>query len=121
MCMVDDAEPSKVYHQIERVARKRHRCDECGRMIEPGERYEAAAMMDYGGYWFACKTCPHCIAARRWLSDECGGWVYAGVYEDLFDHWQDDTLLRSLWLGRVLIGMRRKWQRRDGSMMPVPA
>ena len=121
MCMVDYAEPSKVFHAIERTARKQHRCGECGRAIETGERYEAAQMMDYGGYWFGCKTCQHCIAARQWLLNECDGWVYAGVYEDLREHWDENTLLRSLWLGRVIVGMRRKWRKRDGSLMPVPA
>ena len=121
MCMVDYSEPSKVFHRYERRARQEHKCDECGRVIAPGERYEAVAGLDYDDHWWKAKCCEHCQWARGWLNVQCNGFVYHGVREDLEEHWDEDYLLRDLDLGRRIIGMRRKWQRKDGSLMPVPA
>lgn len=48
---------------VMRKARKQHKCYECQRPIEPGERYEY-----YSGIWDgepeSYKTCRHCKIAR---------------------------------------------------------
>jgi hypothetical protein len=120
--MVDIAEPSKVHRAVVRVARKEHNCDECRRTITPGEKYEAATGLGYDGpWWFYCKTCEHCMWARKWLNAECNGFVYVGVLEDLEEHWTEDPLVRDLDLGRRIVGMRNRWRKKDGSLMAVPA
>jgi hypothetical protein len=121
MCMVDYADPAKVFHKNERRARTTHRCEECGRDIAVGETYEAAAGLDWEGWWWSVKTCEHCMWARKWLTAECNGFVYAGVREDLEEHWTEEPLMRDLDLGRRIVGMRNRWRKKDGSLMPVPA
>lgn len=120
MCWIDDAERYWPYVSTVVAARKEHECDECGRVITPGERYERMKGM-LEGSWDTTATCTHCMWAREWLNEECGGFCHHGVAEELFEHWLEDPLYRSLNLGRRIIGMRRKWQRPDGSLMAVPA
>ena len=102
------------------MARKAHKCNECGRAIRPGERYERA-----GGVWdgrFASfKTCEHCVVAREWLQYYCDGFLYTEVAEELVEHYQEASASVFSDLGRVAAGIGRGWTRRDGSLMPVPA
>jgi hypothetical protein len=55
---------SDFWTDIERKARKAHRCYECNRTIQPGETYTRSA-----GVWegnFQCvKRCAHCMAYMR--------------------------------------------------------
>lgn len=105
-----------------RRARKPHECGECDRFIFVGEPYEYATGLSVDSdTWYTNHTCAHCIAARSFLIKECNGYLMQGVLEDLEEHWQEDTLYRSHWLGRAILGIRRKWRKRDGSLMPVPA
>lgn len=115
MCMVDQAEDSFVADVREQTARVAHTCGECGRTIEPGERYRVGGGV-CDGEWWTGKMCVHCWAARSWLSVQCNGWLWGGVLEDLEEHWQESPLLRSHWLGRAILGMRRRWRG-----MPPPA
>lgn len=119
MCMIDGAEPYYPYTTKQSIARKEHVCDECGRAIAPGERYERMTGM-LERQWDTAKTCSHCIWARDWLTGECGGYCHYGVLEDLEEHWTSE-LIRDLDLGRRIVGMRRKWQHRDGSLMELAA
>lgn len=113
MCMIDDSEPLTLLVDAQPLARKSHRCGECGRVIEPTERYERhEGVCD--GEWETHKTCLHCVAVRKWLSRVCRGWVYTMVDEDLLEHFREGY---GLWLGRAYVGMRRKWRRRDGKLM----
>lgn len=41
------------------VARKPHRCYECGRTIQPGETYVSQFIVDYGDHW-TWKGCEQC-------------------------------------------------------------
>ena len=45
-------------------ARKRHKCDECMRTIEPGEEYENYKGVS-DGEWFVHKTCLGCARIRK--------------------------------------------------------
>lgn len=116
MCRIEDAEPWDFFSRSSRRARKQWTCGECGRTIPVGETYDYAAGK-YDGHFATCQTCQHCAAAQRWLSVACGGWVYGDVLEELVEHWEEEPGLRSWTLGRLIIGMRRKW--RDGAV-PVP-
>lgn len=121
MCMIDECDAWTTYFPP-RVYRTRYerRCDECGRTIPVGEQYHYEGGV-IEGHIDMFATCLHCAAAREFLRAECGGWVFYAVRDELEEHWHEDVLYRTIWLGRCIHGMRRKWQRRDGTMMPVPA
>lgn len=65
------------------VARRQHRCYECGSTIQPGERYERVDGK-WDGYLDTFKTCPHCTALRKWVTANlpCFCWGYGNVIED---------------------------------------
>jgi len=94
--------------QTIRCARKRHRCYECSRTIEPGERYEDARGVGDGRVT-VMRSCAHCIAARSWLDAVCRGYLWGGVWDDLQQHWDEEWSLRTLDLGRVMVWHRRRW------------
>lgn len=121
MCMADYCDEwAKVSEVNVRTARKRHLCLECGRDIQPGEQYENARLLFDDLGWSTLKTCAHCMAARTFLSKVCGNWVYECVHEDLREHFDEHEGYNQLFLGRAVVGMRRRWQRFDGEgLMPV--
>ena len=91
-------------------ARKQHRCDDCFRAIQPGEKYRRATYVD-DTLWTSIE-CLHCIAIVKhveWNSDE-GYW-----WQDFAD-WEPETVshlrLKALW--------RKQWTRRDGTLYPIP-
>jgi hypothetical protein len=119
MCMIDGAdEPMRCWNTVTRKARKEHKCQECGRVIAAGESYRYGSGIDYDGLACSHKVCAHCLVACDWLTENCGGWIFSGVYEDIREH--VDEYRRSD-LARIAIGMRRDWKpfRRAG-LMPVP-
>lgn len=113
MCMIDGAEGFEMPFAKWQTARKPHRCGECGRDIAKGERYHSGGGLMEGS-WCTFKTCEHCRAAADWLVTVCGGWVYDAVREDLHEHFREGY---GIWLGRAVVGMKRKWRRRDGALM----
>lgn len=115
MCMIDDADPCDFEVSEYPRARKEHRCEECGRAIQPGERYRRTAQK-FDGYVSAWKTCAHCEAAASYLVEHCNGYVVGGVREDLEEHWCERAPDR-LFLARAIVGIRRQWSRRDGALM----
>lgn len=100
----------------ERTARKAHRCGECWRVIQVGERYVGAAGKSEGDFWSA-KQCAHCHAATQWLAIVCRGWLYGGVWEDLEDHRWEPRPIWSLDLGRLIVWYRRGFRNPDGSLV----
>lgn len=118
MCMIDHAEWCEWSSSREHTARKTHRCDECYRDIQPGERYRIGVGGQDGSIWSE-KQCRHCWAASVWLTEVCGGFLWGGVAEDLREHWDVSPKYRTLWLGRAVVGQQRRWRRRDGELMPV--
>lgn len=118
MCMIGD-DFVEMLRSEDRRARKEHRCEECRRTIEPGETYRFEAWV-FDGTLDQQKTCAHCVAyARPWLLDNCDGWIYQAMYEDIFEHFPHGTE-EPLKCGRIIVGMRRKWRRRDGELMALP-
>ena len=111
MCMYDGDDPPAFYNATTPTARKAHRCCECRRTIEPGERYESVtAKWDMGVSTY--KTCRHCDAAKHWLEVECNGYLFEAVEEDLEQHFDEQP---DLHLGRLIIGIRHQWRVRHGA------
>lgn len=116
MCMVGDDYVELIKEGTPR-AKKPHKCEECDRVIEVGERYISEAWI-WEGEFGTSKTCRQCRAAAHWLSIVCSGWMYSMVLEDLMEHVRDEPLLRSSKLVRLVRYGRRDWRRRDGSLIP---
>jgi len=66
-----------------RSARRSHECGECGRTIEPGERYESTFGV-WDGRASTEKTCSDCLSVRGELF--CEGWAYGELYQSLAEH-----------------------------------
>lgn len=114
MCAIDDLEPSTVWSEKWRTARKAHPCGECDRTIAPSERYHfVSALTD--GHWSDHRTCAHCAAAGTWLHEVCGGYPTSMLREELAEHWNQG--FRSVPFGRLVVGVQRRWH--DGRD-PVP-
>jgi len=92
------------------TARKHHLCEDCGRWIRPGERYRRTFAKDCGDVWTYVE-CPHCITLVPLIQ-----WEDTYTLDD-FDSWEPRTIadlrLKALW--------RKRWERADGTLYPVPA
>lgn len=118
MCAVDDADGyCKTLQQSMRKAAKPHRCTECRRIIQAGETY-LYEYTKFDGETDSHRTCQHCQVARHWLSENCGGWLYGGVEEDIHDH--AESGMYGFGVKLLAVGMSRKWTRKDGRMWPIP-
>ncbi len=128
-----------VWREGDRCARKTHRCGECNRTITAGERYRYAFAIDEDGAR-EHKTCAGCALALDWLVANCGGYLFHDAFDELRSHFDGDEAgiwsgeyvpeysspgwrptQSRLWLGRVLVGMRRKWQGIDLPLATVLA
>lgn len=87
--MIEDGEPMTLAVTNIVKARRDHSCSECGGRIRRGSSYENVhGLCD--GIWQTFKTCLPCVnGPRDWLSDECGGWLYGAVREDIQEHLSD--------------------------------
>ena len=127
MCMADDADRSTPLGELYPRARKAHQCGECFRTIEPGEKYIVHKTL-FEGSVSSQKLCSHCDVAREWLGDNCGGWLYGGVWEDIDDHVDE---YRGVYpkvakaLKRLSVWAAHDWRvvrgPRAGALLPVPA
>ena len=66
-----------------RVARKEHRCTECGETIRVGSRYENTAGV-WAGQFSVWKTCASCKDIRDNLTCD-GTWIYGELWETVND------------------------------------
>jgi hypothetical protein len=115
--MIDDAESVRFYRCSTPKAKKIHKCNECRRMIQPGETYQysVGCWDDFRVY----KTCSHCLVAVRWLNKHCGGSVHTGVKADLQEHW--DEGYREDNLQKLIMGMNRGWKSfRGEGLLDIP-
>jgi hypothetical protein len=127
MCMADDADRSTPLGELYPRARKPHRCGECFRTIEPGERYTIHKTL-FDGRVDVYKLCAHCDVARAWLGDNCGGWLYGGVWEDIDEHVEEYRSVYpkvALALKRLSVHAEHNWRivrgPKAGTLLPVPA
>jgi hypothetical protein len=126
MCMVDGADGCNEFSRTtHHTARKEHKCAECHRAIEPGERYTYDSWK-YDGDFASSKRCAHCNVSAQWLRENCGGFLIYGIYEDIQEHvseYRGDAICVPR-LKRLEIGMQRRWKIRrgpkKGQLMPIP-
>ena len=90
------------------TAQKAHRCDDCGRTIDPGEKYQRGVGLD-GTAW-TWKRCDHC----------------ARLVESL-DEFEDETCLADyteepvdLAQAREFAGFQHRWRTQSGKLWPSP-
>ena len=118
MCMLDNGDgPVLMLSTADPVARKAHKCRECRRVIEPGEKYHVDRFM-WESKLDTCKVCSHCMVAREWLSDECGGWLYGEVEEDIREHAHSGSY--PMGVHRLAVGMAWGWRAPSGRLLPIP-
>lgn len=115
MCDFGDESPS-VWRSSTHTARKQYQCHECGRTIDAGETYTRDFYVFDGdaGTGF---TCSHCLIARSWLIENCGGFS-SGLREIMEEHATEYPDIATGLL-QVADGMKRRWA--DGDvLMPIP-
>ena len=78
----DDGGP-EFYSEAWRTARKVHKCYECGRKIEPGEKYEVVSGV-WDGDFETYKTCNDCHTARSMFFPS--GYSFGMMWQDIVDY-----------------------------------
>lgn len=63
-------------------ARKQHKCDECSRVIRPGESYFRFAGTWEGDFW-STRFCATCVKLIDWLQKRGHSWVGDQIREDV--------------------------------------
>lgn len=118
MCSVDYDDPPDFWAERCLRAAKQHQCGECARTIEPGETYWRAASK-YNDRIGTYKTCVHCRVGHDWMQENCGGWQYYALADEMDEHINEYPML-AYGLLRIQIGLRRKWRRFDlAGLMPI--
>jgi hypothetical protein len=116
--MIDDADLTAFVFEQTPTACKKHKCSECSREINPGEKYTRTAI-GIEGTVQTNKMCCHCKIAAQWLIKHCGGWCYGSIKEELTLHY--DQQFREDNLQKLLIGINRKWKAFQGEgLLPCP-
>ena len=119
MCMYDeiDDENVTIFINTIRKARKSHLCNECGRTIARKEPYHFLSGL-WDGRFDSYKTCLHCQIGQHWLQRQCRGFLLGMTQEDLQEHFEEYEMLS---IGKLVVGMKREWQRFDGAgLMKLP-
>jgi len=110
-CDFDFAEILRSYNATRPIARKEHICEECGRKIRPGERYEhVSGVCDQG--WKTFKTCIYCLGLRDTAESriECLCWAHGTMREDVIESVRDVAFRipgLSMAIGRWIVEGRR--------------
>ncbi len=123
MCSIDyyDGETCDFYSVKNPKARKEHNCCECGRKINIGEKYYYHSG-SWGGDFQTYKNCSHCDSGAKLLMENCNGYVFEGMQEDLKEH-VHQSIPWAMKAARVVVGMKRKWKKfsGEGLMLEVSA
>lgn len=115
-CYCDYDAPEYYRLRLVKAARKQHRCEECGRAILPGERYE-----NVHGKWEGAvstlKTCANCLDIRQFVANSvpCFCWAHGNMLDEARDaiqdaYWRAGDEVKGLFMGygRLVIAGRRK-------------
>lgn len=81
-CVCPEGEPAQVLESAVVRAKIRHRCAECRKIIQPGERYEYNRCVS-GGFWETYKICISCRSIGLDLLP-CG-WFFGGMWLTIQD------------------------------------
>lgn len=68
------------YNEKVVIARKKHKCSECGAEIKPGDRYEYV-FGKWEGDHFTVKTCIDCLSLRSAFF--CGGYYHENIRDEI--------------------------------------
>lgn len=128
MCLDVDAEVTLLCESTHK-ARKTHICTECSWTIEQGERYRLWVVDNWGdnGFeqWKMCANCYATIKLGCYLTGCPEAWWWDMVHDlgdeggfvgDILDH-PGLTRADRLSMLRTVVGRRRNWRHRDGSLM----
>lgn len=112
-CYCDYDEVAKVYEAKVVMARKPHRCNECGVTIQSRERYERVGSL-FDGRWDTYRTCARCLDLREFVKAHvpCFCWYHENMREDAIqtaDHWAWKEQVPGLRFG----ALRREMRIRD--------
>ena len=89
MCMYGGGDPPRAWSESYPIARKEHKCEECGRTILKGEPYFRYKGISADGDCYGGSQCEHCHVLACWLGQQCEGWICGGVIEDIEEHARD--------------------------------
>jgi hypothetical protein len=108
-----DYEPAQFYDANTRIARKRHRCNECGHTIAPGEQYEIVnAKWYYNDSISVYRTCCRCLAVRVYVKDHvpCFCWAHGNMLDDareMIDSYAHELPGMYMGYGRLQVAVNR--------------
>ena len=106
-----DYEPARVYDASLMRTRKQHTCEECGRIIKPGERAEQAKGC-WDGYWATYYTCNKCLELRQYIAAHvpCFCWAHGNMIQDAIEtigSFESESAGLLFGAGRRLVAIRR--------------
>jgi len=81
---IDVDDPPEATWEYHPVARKEHKCGECGDAIQVGKIYEKIVLL-FEGAFSTHRTCDICVKIRT-EHFQCG-WYFGNIYEDLAELW----------------------------------
>lgn len=107
-----DYDPPRLYKASIVTARKPHRCNECGKMLGAGERYERVnGIWERGDTVTSLVTCPRCLAVREYVEAHapCFCWAHSSMLEDAEETiWRYGHISHAFFIG----GMKRVFRAR---------
>jgi hypothetical protein len=80
-----DYDPPEFYSPRIVIASKQHKCDECARAIQPGERYEYV-VGKWDGRFDRFKTCARCLDLKEYVmaTVPCLCWAHGNIIDDCY-------------------------------------
>ncbi len=105
-CSCDAIMPS-FFTKTMRQAVRQHKCSECRRLIQCGERYEFISGK-WEGVIHTYKSCSHCLAVRDFLECEahCYCIEFTSVMSDAFEYMHHESPV-GFAVGRLLVAVRQ--------------